>query len=90
MRDIADAASMRATAVEPAATRGEPTMDLPHAIIAGGLAARATDRRFRTTEAEIRAAEQRVAARRAALVEASDRRVRFGSGRHAAPPPARA
>lgn len=38
-------------------------MDLPHAIIASGLAARATERRDRSTEAEIREAEERVTAR---------------------------
>lgn len=65
-------------------------MDLAHAVAAGGLAARRTDRRIRTTEAEVREAEQRVAARRAALVGSSIRREYPDRGRHAAPRPARA
>ncbi|WP_136707891.1 hypothetical protein [Agromyces sp. H66] len=65
-------------------------MDLAHAIMAGGLAARTTERRFTTTETEIREAEQRVAARRAAMTTASAPREYPGRGRHSAPPPARA
>lgn len=65
-------------------------MDLAHAIAASGLAGRRTERRFRTTEAEIHEAELRVAARRAAVVEASARREYTDRGRHAAPRPARA
>ncbi len=63
-------------------------MDLAHAIAAGGLSARTTERRFTTTEAEIREAEQRVIARRTAAVAASARREYPERGRHAAPRPA--
>jgi len=66
------------------------TMDLAHAIAAGGLAARRTDRRFTTTEEEIRAAELRVLERRMAAVAASGRREYTQGGRHAAPRPVRA
>jgi hypothetical protein len=65
-------------------------MDLAHAIAAGGLAARVTHRRFTGSEAEVREAEQRVIARRAAAVAASGGRVYTERGRHAAPRPARA
>ncbi len=65
-------------------------MSLAHAFAAGGLAARHTERRFRTTEAEIREAEQRVIERRSAAVEASARREYTERGRHAAPRPASA
>ncbi|MFD4420806.1 hypothetical protein ACFWN7_04780 [Agromyces sp. NPDC058484] len=65
-------------------------MDLAHAIAAGGLAARRTEHRFTTTEAEIRDAERRVVERRTAAVEASGRREYTERGRHAAPRPARA
>ena len=65
-------------------------MSLAHAFAAGGLAARHTERRFRTTEAEIREAEQRVIERRSAAVEASVRREYTERGRHAAPRPASA
>ncbi|WP_430645692.1 hypothetical protein [Agromyces sp. GXS1127] len=59
-------------------------MDLAHALNAGGLAARRTDHRFTAEEAEIRAAEQRVARRRAAAIER--RPLTFTErGRHAAP-----
>jgi len=65
-------------------------MDLALAIAAGGLAARRTERRFVTTEDEIRAAERRVGERRTAAVAASGRREYTERGRHAAPRPARA
>ena len=64
-------------------------MGLAHAFAAGGLAARHTERRFRTTEAEVREAEQRVIERRTAVV-ASARREYTERGRHAAPRPASA
>jgi hypothetical protein len=70
--------------------RGDETMSLAHAFAAGGLAARHADRRFRTTEAEIREAERRVIERRSAVVEASARREYTERGRHAAPRPASA
>jgi hypothetical protein len=63
-------------------------MDLAHAIAAGGLSARTTDRRFLTTEEEIRDAERRVVERRRAAVEASAGRVYTERGRHVAPRPA--
>ncbi|UOQ88626.1 hypothetical protein MUN74_15325 [Agromyces endophyticus] len=70
-------------------------MSIAAAFAAGHLAARAADRRFGTTESEVRAAEQRVAARRAALV-AADATARVAPakrdlterGRHVAPRPA--
>jgi hypothetical protein len=70
-------------------------MDLAHAIAAGGLAARLTDRRFTASDAEVREAEQRVLARRTAAAMAasgatSARREYTERGRHAAPRPARA
>jgi hypothetical protein len=77
-------------------------MDLAHAIAAGGLAARLTDRRFTGGDAEVREAEQRVIARRAAAVAASGQASGAASGkasgnreypergRHAAPRPVRA
>ncbi|MFC9919457.1 hypothetical protein [Agromyces binzhouensis] len=59
-------------------------MDLAHALTAGGLAGRRTDHRFTADETEIRAAEQRVARRRAAAIER--RPIAFTErGRHAAP-----
>ncbi|MFB9310609.1 hypothetical protein BJY17_003571 [Agromyces hippuratus] len=71
-------------------------MSLAAAFAAGHLAARASDRRFRATEAEIDAAHERVAARRSALVTvaapgpapARGRRDYTEHGRHAAPRPA--
>jgi len=72
-------------------------MDLVHALAAGGLAARATDRRFSADDAEVREAERRATARRAALVArreavaaASTGREYTERGRHAAPRPASA
>lgn len=65
-------------------------MDLAHAFVAQVVAARATDRRFTATEAEIRDAERRVAARRTTAVAASGSRQYSERGRHAAPRPARA
>ncbi|WP_448810592.1 hypothetical protein [Agromyces bauzanensis] len=65
-------------------------MDLAHAIAASGLAGRTAERRFRSTEAEIREAEQRMAARRTAAAAASVPRAYPERGRHAAPRPARA
>jgi hypothetical protein len=65
-------------------------MDLAHALALGGLAARRTERRFRTDDAEVRAAEQRVLARRSARAAASARREFTERGRHAAPRPANA
>jgi len=70
-----------------AARWGNDTMGLAHAFAAGGLAARHTERRFRTTEAEVREAEQRVIERRTAVVVASARREYTERGRHAAPRP---
>jgi len=64
-------------------------MHLAHAIAAGALSARATDRRFRATEAEIREAERRVVERRRAVVAASAAREYTERGRHAAPRPGR-
>ncbi|PWC02992.1 hypothetical protein DCE94_14565 [Agromyces badenianii] len=71
-----------------AAREGNETMDLAHAFAAAGLAARRTERRHRTTEAEIRAAHARVTARRAALVATPAPRDYAERGRHAAPRPA--
>ena len=69
-------------------------MSLAAAFAAGHLAARATERRFRATEAEIVAAHERVVARRTAaaplLAPTPTRRVYTERGRHAAPRPARA
>lgn len=65
-------------------------MDLAHALAAGGIAARRTERRFRADEEEVRAAEQRVLARRSARAAASARREFTERGRHAAPRPASA
>jgi len=73
-----------------AARWGNETMSLARAFAAGGLAARHTERRFRTTEAEIREAEERVVERRTAVVVASARREYTERGRHAAPRPASA
>ena len=66
-------------------------MSFAHAVAAGFLSARITERRFgaRTTETEIREAERRVIERRTAAVAASDRREYTERGRHAAPRPAR-
>lgn len=67
-------------------------MSLAAAFAAGHLAARATDRRVRATQAEIAAAHERVAARRTALVTAAAParapRDYTERGRHAAPRPA--
>jgi len=75
-------------------------MSLAAAFAAGHLAARATERRFRATEAEIVAAHERVVARRTAAAPllaptptptpTPTRRVYTERGRHAAPRPARA
>lgn len=65
-------------------------MDLAHAIVAGGLAARATERRLVATEAEVREAERRATERRVAVTAASARAHPTERGRHAAPRPARA
>jgi hypothetical protein len=74
-------------------------MELAHAIAAGGLAARKTERRFTASNAEVREAERRVMARRAAATVAASvapsgataaRREYPERGRHAAPRPARA
>lgn len=65
-------------------------MGLAHAIMAGGLAGRAPERRFTTTETEIREAERRVAARRTTAATASGRPVYAERGRHVAARPARA
>jgi hypothetical protein len=64
-------------------------MDLAHAIAAGALSARRTDRRSRATEAEIHEAERRVAARREAVVPTATVHRFDERGRHAAPRPAR-
>jgi hypothetical protein len=71
-----------------AARMGDGTMSLARAFAAGGLAARRSDRRFRTTEAEIRDAERRVVERRSAAVVTPVRREYTERGRHAAPRPA--
>lgn len=60
-------------------------MDLAHAIVAGGLAARATDRRHRSHETEVSEARERAIARRSAAVQASTRVEYRERGRHAAP-----
>ena len=60
-------------------------MDLAHAIVAGGLAARATDRRHRAREPEVSEARERAIARRSAAVQASTRVEYRERGRHAAP-----
>lgn len=60
-------------------------MDLAHAIAAGGLAARATDRRHRADETETSEARERAIARRSAAVQASTRVEYRERGRHAAP-----
>lgn len=60
-------------------------MDLAHAIVAGGLAARATDRRHRARETEVSEARERGIARRSAAVQASTRVEYRERGRHAAP-----
>ena len=65
-------------------------MDLAHAIALGGLAARRTDRRFRSGDEEVRAAEERALARRSARAAASARPELTERGRHAAPRPANA
>jgi hypothetical protein len=61
------------------------TMDLAHAIVAGGLAARAADRRDRGDVTEISEARTRALARRTAAVQASARVEYRERGRHAAP-----
>ncbi|KQZ07643.1 hypothetical protein ESP57_17520 [Agromyces fucosus] len=71
-------------------------MSLAAAFTAGRLAARASDRRFLATEAEITAAHERVTARRTALVTVAGApsaparapRAYTERGRHAAPRPA--
>ncbi|SIO21245.1 hypothetical protein [Agromyces cerinus] len=65
-------------------------MSLAAAFAAGHHSARATDRRFRATESEIREAHERVTARRTAIVAAPSptRREYTERGRHAAPRPA--
>ncbi|MEF3405749.1 hypothetical protein [Agromyces sp. CCNWLW203] len=77
-------------------------MSLAAAFTAGHLAARATERRFRSTEVEIAAAHERVVARRTAAAPllaptlaptptpTPTRRVYTERGRHAAPRPVRA
>ena len=71
-------------------------MSLAAAFTAGHFAARATERRFRSTEVEIAAAHERVVARRIAAAPlpaptpTPTRRVYTERGRHAAPRPARA
>jgi hypothetical protein len=64
-------------------------MDLAHAIAAGGLAARATDRRSAADETEVADARDRAIARRTAAATVA--RVEYRErGRHVAPPrPAR-
>ena len=64
-------------------------MDLAHAIAAEVRAARRNERRFATAEAEIRAAERRVFARRSAEGAASGSHEYTERGRHAAPRPSR-
>ena len=78
------------TEAAPGRTEGNGTMDLAHAIAAGGLSARRTAARLRTTDAEVREAEARVLARRTAAVGAPARRELTERGRHAAPRPAQA
>jgi hypothetical protein len=91
IRPASTATSMDSKARLPqAASEGEQTMHLAHAVAAAGLAARTTERRFTTTEAEIREAERRVVERRMARVAASGRREYPERGRHAAPRPASA
>ncbi|MFF2271106.1 hypothetical protein ACFVTX_02470 [Agromyces sp. NPDC058136] len=70
-------------------------MHLAAAFAAGHLAARATDRRFRATEHEIREAHERVVTRREARVLAASPAAPVRAprdyterGRHAAPRPA--
>ena len=73
-------------------------MSLAAAFTAGHFAARATERRFRSTEVEIAAAHERVVARRIAAAPlpapasapTPTRRVYTERGRHAAPRPSRA
>ncbi|MBT2516426.1 hypothetical protein J7E29_03180 [Streptomyces sp. ISL-90] len=60
-------------------------MDLAHAFVAQFVTARATDRRFAATQAEIRDAERRVAARRSQAVGSSGRGEYSERGRHSAP-----
>ncbi|GAA1502928.1 hypothetical protein BJ978_003086 [Agromyces terreus] len=62
-------------------------MNLAAAFFAGHLAARATDRRFRATEREVLAAQERVTARRTARVAATARHDHGERGRHLAPRP---
>ena len=64
-------------------------MDLAHAIAAAVLAARRNGRRSTAADAEIRAAERRVIARRSPVVATSGGREYAERGRHAAPRPAR-
>jgi hypothetical protein len=60
-------------------------MNLAAAVFAGHLAARATDRRFRTTEAEIQSAQERAVSRRTARITAAARHDHPVRGRHLAP-----
>lgn len=90
IRLVAPGASMIPARTGPRRAEGNNgTMHLAHAIAAGALSARTTDRRFRATEAEIREAERRVVERRRAAVAASAAREYTERGRHAAPRPAR-
>ncbi|MBM7505333.1 hypothetical protein ACFPER_17745 [Agromyces aurantiacus] len=65
-------------------------MDLAHAIAAGGLARRATDRRHATDETEVAEARSRALARRTTAAAATPRVEYRDRGRHAAPRPAQA
>jgi hypothetical protein len=78
-------------------------MDLAHAFVAQRLASRTADRRYSTTDAEVRSVAERVLARRRAAASIAGHDggrgiLRVGSGgreypergRHAAPRPARA
>ena len=65
-------------------------MSLAAAFAAGHLAARATERRFRSTESEIAAAHERIVARRTGAATVPAPRLYAERGRHAAPRPARA
>jgi hypothetical protein len=99
IRPVSIAASIEA-AVDHVPHEGNGTMHFAHAIAAGGFAARLTERRFIASDAEVRQAEQRVIARRAAAASgavpvaasgaAHARREYQERGRHAAPRPARA
>jgi hypothetical protein len=87
---VAPGASMVPARTGPRRAEGKyGTMHLAHAIAAGALSARTTDRRFRATEAEVAEAERRVVERRRAAVATSAAREYTERGRHAAPRPAR-